>query len=190
MPPEPPPPPPPPPPITPYDYQVEYIEGDGLAYLNLGFKARELYGKHFEMKFSYPGRRNTYVFGGVVNCQFVILNGMYRDDWGGSRNTIAINTNTEYTMIQENGRLHLNGADFVVTNVPSEQDMYLFTRNPVEAGTTFDGRIYSFVVWDGEEKIHDMFPVVKDNVAYLYDSVSEQLIGNAGNGNFIAGPKK
>lgn len=186
MPPEPP---PPPPPITPYDYQVEYIEGDGIAYLNLGFKASALYGKHFVLRFSYPNRRATYVFGGVNGCQFVITGGLYRDDWGGSRQTVAIDQDTEYTMIQDNGRLQLNGTDFPVTRVPPEQDMYLFTRNPPEASTTFNGRIYSFIVKDGDNVIYDFFPVVKDNVAYLYDSVNEKLIGNAGSGNFIAGPR-
>ena len=36
----------------------------------------------------------------------------------------------------------------------------------------------------------NLIPVRKDGVGYMYDTVSGQLFGNIGTGNFILGPDK
>lgn len=41
----------------------------------------------------------------------------------------------------------------------------------------------------GRNKSVDLIPVVKDNVGYMYDKVSGQLLPNSGTGAFIIGPK-
>lgn len=49
------------------------------------------------------------------------------------------------------------------------------------------GRVYSVSVYDNDDMIVNLFPVRIGQVGYMYDTVSGQLYGNAGTGNFILG---
>ena len=51
-------------------------------------------------------------------------------------------------------------------------------------------RLYSCTISDGTTLVRDFIPVRIGQTGYLYDSVSGQLFGNAGSGNFTVGPDK
>lgn len=51
-------------------------------------------------------------------------------------------------------------------------------------------RIYGMKFTRGEELILDLIPVVKNNIGYLFDTLSERLYGNVGTDEFIVGPRK
>lgn len=55
-------------------------------------------------------------------------------------------------------------------------------------GSYFKGKIYSVQAYYGDTLVLDLIPVRIGQVGYLYDTVSEELFGNAGTGDFILGP--
>lgn len=70
-------------------------------------------------------------------------------------------------------------------NLP-DLPFYIFTRNTngVYGGISI-WKLYEFIVWDQNhnERLH-LIPVTKNNVACLYDAVSDDYLYNAGTGDF------
>ena len=56
--------------------------------------------------------------------------------------------------------------------------------------TQFHGKIYKVQITQGNEIILDLIPVRKNGVGYMFDTVSKQLYGNNGTGEFVLGPDK
>lgn len=51
-------------------------------------------------------------------------------------------------------------------------------------------RIGRCKIYVNNEVIRDFVPVIKNGVAYMYDSIEETFYANAGTGDFIVGPRK
>ena len=181
----------------PYDYEVEYLQGDGNSWIDLGFAPTFLYDNNWQLDFLYS-QKKTYVFGGTSagQAQFVITSTTFRNDWvigADGTGTGAIYLNYRHSLIQNNNILYINKASWNITSTgkPASPNMYLFTKNPRESNTTFNGRIYSLqVTSSGGDVLFDMIPVLKDSIPCFYDKVGGTFFYNQGTGNFIAGPNK
>lgn len=180
----------------PYDYEVEYLQGDGKAYIDLGIPASTFYNVDFELKFEIL-QNKTYVFGGcgVNNRQFTIYLQRYRFDWCGSysfSNTLSLNQ--PYIIKQENDTLTVDGTSIAVNKQNISANMALFEQDTTKPArdTTFDGRIYYFKCTspvDGS-LVYNYISVVKDGVPCMYDTVNDIFYYNARNeGAFTAGPR-
>lgn len=181
-------------PIVPYQ-EIMYLQGDGASYIDLGFAPSFMYLNDWQLDFEVLNT-NVSVFGGITGgYQFVYIDGRFRADWvQGSTalyKTKLLTLNTKYSLVQSSNVLMLDDASWNITVAlpPSAPQMYLFTRNQVEASTIFTGRIYKLTVTSGTDNIlFNAIPVRIGNVGYLYETVSQQLLENKGTGNFILGP--
>lgn len=184
----------------PYDAEIEWIQGDGNSWFNLGFVSNYLHfdTTNFELKFECTENK-TFVWAGcnVQRCQFVLVGGRFRFDFamnndGGAYVSEILTMNTPYTLIQKDGQTTVGNTTYtnVSRSLTGTQKFYLFTRNPREASTTFTGKIYYFRITDrstGNDKAF-FIPVRIGQVGYLYDKMSGQLFGNQGTGAFLLGP--
>ena len=70
--------------------------------------------------------------------------------------------------------------------------LYLFNQNYLGGsdGTNLcNMKLYRFCIYEGDTLVHDFHPVLdSNNVACLYDTVTETYFRNAGSGSFTAGP--
>ena len=183
----------------PYDAEIEWIQGDGNSWFNLGFVPNYLYfdTTNFELKFELPSTK-TFVWAGanVQRCQFVFVSGRFRFDFamnndGNTYRSEVLTLNTPYTLIQKDGQTTVGNTTYtnVSRTLTSTQNFFLFTRNPREASTTFTGKIYYFRITDrstGNDKAF-FIPVRIGQVGYLYEKVSKKLFENKGTGSFILG---
>lgn len=174
----------------PYAYEIEYLQGDGNAYLDTSLTVLFLNNKHFQIDVLLPDNR-TYVWGGTFyDGQLVFTMGAYRNDWGGDDRSITVPKNTKFSVIQTDENIVVNETLLPRTNRTRDINFFLFTRNPIETNTVFRGFIYLFKVWDNNQTYEELIPVVdKQGVPAMYDKVSGQLFYNQGTGQFIAGPR-
>lgn len=179
----------------PYDAQIEYLQGDGYAYLSL-MPIKELSPNVANWSIDWMKRvGGVHVFGGMhTNSMQLVSNyNTYRFDWCKSSplEQVSINVNTRYSLVQEDGYLKINNVSKQCTkNITQTTKFFLFTKNPREAGSHFKGNIYGMKVWSRStgEVLYNFIPVRVGNVGYFYDRVNAKLYGNVGGGAFILGP--
>ena len=76
------------------------------------------------------------------------------------------------------------GASFVCKN-----NIYFFgINNAMSWSNSAYIRFYELIVKDGEVEKYHYFPVIKDGVCCIWESVANIYLYNGGVGNFIAGP--
>jgi hypothetical protein len=179
----------------PYDARIEYLQGDGYAYLSL-MPIKELSPSVANWSINWKKRINgIHVFGGMSTngMQLVSYNSTFRFDWCNSMETVLLNLNLQYSLVQEDGYLKINNVSKKCTkNITQTTKFFLFTRNPRESNTHFKGNIYGMKVWSRStgEVLYNFIPVRVGNVGYFYDRVNAKLYGNVGGGAFILGPDK
>lgn len=177
-----------------YDAEIEYLQGDGYAYLSL-MPIKELSPDVANWSIDWMKRvSGIHVFGGMNtdSMQLVSNYNTFRFDWckSNSSESVSINVNTRYSLVQEDGYLKINNVSKECTkNITQTTKFFLFTKNPRESNTQFKGNIYGMKVWSRSTGhiLYDFIPVRKGNVGYLFDKVSLKLYGNVGSGAFILG---
>ena len=168
---------------TSYDYEVDYLESTGTQYIDLGL---QLFTKSsgdllFEVNVNVPGSGQT-----EYAC---ILNAMYEV--------------SPYPGIV----IRYEGSDNLTDGYKTDMVQYISksvnrSSSSVHSVSTtlfagYDGsgnpwryikmKLYSCKIYDDGVLVCDLIPVVKNNVGYLYDSVTNRLFGNLGTGNFLYG---
>ena len=193
-----------------FDYRIEYIENFDTCYIDTGIKgsgsqrvecefmpiqktdgyncvygARTTAGKKDDGIYIYSNNSKN-----NINRQYIAYNTAYAINI-----TSTINLNTRYTIVQDKWTFILNG-NVIKTHTDATftcptATIFIFDGNNNGTRGNYNGyfRLYSFKLWNDDVLVRDYIPVVKDNIAYLYDKVSGQLFGNAsGSGNFYKGP--
>lgn len=199
----------------PYDAQVEYLSGDGSAYINTLIEgtSNTIYDVSLRITESTYGAGIGFVWGARVanknkSTGLFIYNlggtGNYERGFGWRwGNTEAYKGFDplwgDYTLTNKaaNRTLVINGSNLSCTNTTfsSGYNVYIFGCNN---GGTFTGNpnlqyvpIFSFKIYNGSTLVRDFIPVRVGTVGYFYDNVSKQLFGNANSsGSFILGPDK
>lgn len=193
-----------------FDYRIEYIENFDTCYIDTGIKgsgsqkvecefmpiqktdgyncvygARTTAGKKDDGIYIYSNNSNN-----NVNRQYIAYNTSYA-----ANITSTINVNTKYKIVQNKGTFILNGTVVKTytdaTFTCPTATIFIFDGNNNGTRGNYYGyfRLYLFKIWNDDVLVRDYIPVVKDNIAYLYDKVSGQLFGNAsGSGGFGKGP--
>lgn len=93
-------------------------------------------------------------------------------DATGSENTLSVNGSIVQTLPK------ISGVDFPIT---------LFNR---DGGQCFVGRIYHLTIASSTSDLFDFVPCIDPGGSVgLYDLIEEKFYGNAGTGEFIAGPE-
>ena len=190
----------------PYDAEVEYLQGDGVARIMLDdrYATEKRYIGIGITEESYTGR-----FAGAGS-------GRRMNYVGASSGRIEANNNGS-TIVSVDGATPYKCYDYIADgvnvsisldgNVLSSKEttvkipyvankMELFAirgvGSPTEIVGTWTGLCYYFKLVTVEgETVLDLIPVRKDGVGYMYDRVSWKLYGNAaGTGAFVIGPDK
>ena len=192
----------------PNEYQkVEYIQSSGTQYINTGIKVNTT-NSRYETKINPSvvsgasgifGSRNNNLASDSSSANVFIINGAFRLDWlvGAAYTVNNIFPNTEYTISITRGLATINNVDYTSEQTTSVNSLYTFyignfnnAGRPYSNG--FSGKIYYSKLYNNNILVFDGVPCYRksDNVAGLYDLVSNTFYTNQGTGNFIVGPIK
>lgn len=194
----------------PYDAEIEYLKGDGNAYIILPFSGssdKTTFEIEFIVKNSARGIDRQLIGSRVsTNTRFC---------WASNPN-FENKTQVGYGNAYYNIGITTANGDLVNIKTEISEGEITYTVTNITRGTSasHSWNIYVFTVldfiylfWsgvlnksqssitkciienDGVAAI-DCFPVRIGNVGYLYNKVSKELLGNAGTGSFILGHDK
>ena len=194
-----------------YDYEVEYVETDGVAsYIDLGIVPDAL--ASYEIDFTYVGGNYTGT-GTMMNCAYGCATGRsvasaahvlyFRQSDGFLK--FAKPTSSLFTEVVPGVRfkVSVSAATDGKSSISVGDHVETVTNN-YTAGTTMKfgcsytespdfyatARFYGAKFWKSGVLVRDLVPVVKDGEAGLYDKVEGKFYGNAsGSGSITAGPK-
>ena len=181
--------------------QLDYIKGDGTAYINTGKKYNT--SNTVFLDFRQVNTSNYRIWGTFGQQSYVGPNVSmtYSNGWMVRQETVAnqqrgvglpaIDTKRHSVWIQSNGHVIFDGTDYGASagwaaNYQFNFNAYLFTINPggTTPTTTFNGEIYHYRVWDNNGAlIQDMYPVrytSGSTTTYgMYDIVGNTYYPNA-----------
>lgn len=190
----------------PYDAEIEYIQGDGSAYIDTGVKATS--NIRYECSFTITAVPSTNfpIFGGRVGLNnkssafYYYYSGTYRFSWRYGNSyaegyTLNKNTGDFYATNRATARIMVvdNTASITcnTSTFTTDYTVYIFAMNNGGSisnnSSTSVLRIKWMKIYDGSTLVRDFIPVKKNSIGYLYDKVSGELFGNSGTGSFILG---
>lgn len=177
--------------------RLEYIESTGTQYIDTGFKPNnntkvelEAYANNSQWTFGCWDSSSSAQFGFSCNGSYGFRYGS--QSYGDGKKTagkIKVVMDKTYYSLYINDEIE--GFDNFNNEVfQCQHSMYLCAINnggSVSSGK-FQGKIYSFKVYDNSNLIRDYIPALRsDGIAGLYDSVNDTFTTSSGNANFIAG---
>ena len=183
---------------SPYKETLEYLETDGLGYIDTGFYPNQDTKIEFtatplvnNSTVAWFGAREDYFLNTFTLWQLESNN--FRGDYEIIQKTVsdlAINANTKYTISMGQGKLIVNNTQYVnwgEVNFQSPVPLILFSVSSknvyadLDTSTMVDNRraklwFYSSKIYDNGTLVRDYIPV-KDmkGVSCLYDKVTEEL---------------
>lgn len=186
-------------PALPYDAQVEWLATDGVAYIDTGFKPKNT--TRFEIVMDVPTlEQNTWFFGARNSSSAGQMAVLYNltDKWSwrfgnkNAANTTVISTG-QYTFDNHTSgaprQIYIKHDGTTITLTATNNtftcnyNFYIFALNVnggISSGNMQDGlKCISAKIWDNTTLVRDYIPVRKNGVGYLWDSVTEELFGNA-----------
>ena len=185
----------------PYDAEVQYLQGDGVAYINTGIKpARTVQIKIHVVDYFNTSYGGKWLFGGRVSSSngqfgFFINGNNYNVYIAWSANQYAFNHCTTYpsecdiemklNQVKIGNTTHtFSGSSFTGT-----QPIHIFGLNNNGSNiSNGDYKIGASYITDGTTTL-DLIPVRKNGVGYMYDKLSGELLGTPV-GAFTIGPDK
>lgn len=202
----------------PADYtRVEFIQGDGKAYIDLKTKFTNEDSVFAEILI--PSIDSSIVFGSRTSSQATdafgcgldidvnrnqAVNIMFQSPTGDAfsnarvtSTSMLVNRNVSVELsAQRRAIFDDEGMPMAESKIPvtasfeTPYDMTLFAgRGGLWTENRFNGRIYSFMAFRAGAPLFVLVPCTKDGVAGLYDAVSGTFFVNAaGEGDFVAGP--
>lgn len=191
--------------------ELEYIEGDGTAYIDLGFKLTQ--DDNIEVDFALTtSQASKYIFGNrgndasLNNISLFLASTANKSvaDFNNSDYSLyragpsnALTTGVKYSaVLNKNKRGIYNGATTIVENTTVCADTIetagnaaifggFYQNNAIYTANNFQGRIYRVTIVGK----HDLRPAKNSSdVVGMYDLVSGQFFANSGTGSFTAGP--
>lgn len=181
--------------------QVEYLRGDGGQYIITPVTTAD--NQTIYCKFRKSATRDDRVFaasnGSATNTvlfvsttrQYIVKNNS--NEAGVSQSTPAFNANTVYDVtVNPNTTLTVNGTNYtgVVQYGGSTSAFYINLFNQQGfSSQNLSGDMFNFRVTQSGSKIIDCIPCYRknDNVAGMYDKVSNTFLTNSGTGSFTVG---
>ena len=195
----------------PYDAEVEYLQGDGVArimlddiyttekkYIGIGITEESYTGRFAG---SEQGRRTQYVgaTSGRIEAKFNTPNNSIIVSVDGAtpyKCYVYVADGVNISISLDGNVLSSKATTVKIPYVAKTNKMELFAIRGITSTTTilgtWAGLCYYFrlVTVEGETVL-DLIPVRKDGVGYMYDRVSRKLYGNAADtGAFVIGPDK
>jgi hypothetical protein len=185
----------------PYDAEVEWLQGDGSAYIDTGIKAAgNLYIKTYLVDYFTTSNFGGWPFGGrnaYKNKAFGLFIGAdsqkVTQAYGNNATERNIYSSYPQTCTVEfgNGTLKIGNTTHTYTQstFTSSYNLILFGLNNGGTPVGCYAKIGATYITNVTTTL-DLIPVRKDGVGYMYDKISGQLFSNAGTGDFILGNDK
>lgn len=181
--------------------QLEYIEGTGTQYINLGFKpnnnTRLILDIDIASQASYPtallGARDADTSTSKSFIMFIMTATGFRTDFNSSTVNADMSTLGRFVIDKNKNITTINGKAFTNTagTFQSAYDLCLLTENDAGGADTriTKGKIYESVLYDNGSLIRDCIPCSNDaGIAGLWDIKNQVFYRSAGTEDFIAGP--
>ena len=190
--------------MIPYQ-RIEYLESTGTQYINTGVIVdinTVVEGRFALTRYFSDNPLFAQDAGSYNNRAFSFTNQASRPG-----TYVAVVVGDELTFIRENvisyyaffsiladkEKAIVNGVTFPYSQVPSDfvanYPLYLMAWN--RAGNTIiygEEKCSYFKIAKDNQTIMELYPVRIGQVGYMYDTISSQLLGNAGTGDFVLGP--
>lgn len=184
---------------------VEYIQGDGVAYINTGMRpnASTAVYLHFDSTADCESGADRVIFGSRTTMghfdSFVIAThprgsslALHFDAFGVPRVYTDVCGNTTFFMDKDSYSINGVRTDWHTDEeyTGNDIDMFLFawnTGNNLQYSS--QSKLYEYKLWDGGVLVQDFVPVydVVNDVYGLFDNVSQTFFGNVGSGRFSGG---
>ena len=187
--------------------QVEYLQSSGTQWIDTGIKAQSSTAISIDFAILQGFSFSTYsfVFGAMIDATkatsySVAINGIssLRMPNGGSFQTVNISSlsyNQLTNIYYRNKQQKINDIQVstLTANANNTTNIALFWRNSddrLSQTPTANLRIFSTRLYSDETLIRDFVPCYRksDNVAGMYDFVSQTFFINSGTGTFVVGP--
>lgn len=185
--------------------QVEYIEGTGTQYINTGVSQNNT---NTALEMSVALTSNTYSDVAYVAGHYTsgkrfyiqLLNkkiylGLGSGYWQNSAD--ADTSKHTYKIDMYHLHVYMDGvskssSSGSFSRTANNANIWLF-RGSVGSGSNpiVKGKIYNAKIWVSDSLQHDYYPCYRksDDVAGLYDIITDTFLTNAGSGTFGVGPK-
>lgn len=186
----------------PYDAEIEYMQGDGVSYIDTGI----ICSNDSKVELKAKINNNTIVngmFGSRIyvnklsRCFYLysLNNPQVQFGFNNTGENVKTEISAEHTYIIEKNGCYIDGVKvWNVSNAPfvCPSSALLFSCHTGSNGLNVEnrmmtGRINYCKIWNSNVLVRDLIPVRVGTTGYMYDKVSGNLFGNAGTGNFILG---
>ena len=195
----------------PYDAEVEYLQGDGTAYIDTGIKNKYTVNIKADIRIESSSATIIDICGGRISTSssqnvivFYYANGfLYRYNTTtkyASGTTVLGDYTIETKTYSDSSKLNVSGAATATATITQSATfsntfnylLFNFSNNgtaQTAAGTGL--KIKNCKMYRDSVLVRDYIAVRENGVGYLYDKVSGQLFGNANSsGSFTYGPDK
>ena len=199
-------------PLLPLEYQqVEYLENSGTQRIDVGLVPTNSTSIDITYQSMQPTGASQYIAGSRVNAGAIleyIINGSSSSTYWDVRLGGVTTTLTNISRMSEKIRSYLQlnngvgiwtltrvtaGTTYTKTissaKVNATANLFLFAYNNIDANTHVNLRIYTCKIYEKDVLVRNYVPCYRkvDNVAGLYDLVTNEFYTNAGTGNFAIG---
>lgn len=185
---------------VPYDARVEYLQSSDTQYIDTGIAPSTDF--KCEIKAELITHTNTFevllgslddnVYGTALG--FLKNGGYPYIEFGRTNTSVSVSPLSLriYKSSLKNGVMTMNADGTSTTknyngDVPNKS-LYLFCRHNGNSASNFvSAKVYYCKIWNSGNLVFDAIPVRVGQVGYMYDSISGNLFGNSGTGDFIFG---
>lgn len=180
--------------------KLEYIESTGTQYIDTGFKPNQDTRVILNVSDVLASSGATALLGGrsangSASFSLWVISGVIRTDYGAN----VLKTSQPYTTVQSIDKnkniTNLNGTEYTqaYSTFQTSVSLAIFALNDGALGLDkrmVSMRLYTCQIYDQETLVRNFVPCQDPtgNVG-LYDLVGEKFYGNAGTGDFVAGPE-
>lgn len=175
----------------PYDSKIEYLQGDGNAYIDTGINLRTANVATYDVALPQVPSTTSVLFGIFYdNSTTGRYQGSYISSgkWSATSNdymttsgitanaNVVANTRYTITVTQKNAQA-------------TDNTIYFFARhNDGNSPLPCAMRAYSLQIKQNNSLVRDFIPVRRGQEGFLYDRITGQMFGNIGSGAFVCGP--
>lgn len=178
-------------PVLPYDAKVEYIQGNGSAWIDAQYTTTSNSIITIVVQLSSLGKQNRIV-GNSTGYFEIYLNGSKRWAYASNGTVVSsgVSANTSKHKLKIDNVAKKGYWDNSSKTIPQNAatyygSTYLFARAG-SMGCT--GNIFSATIYNGSTLIRDYIPVRVGTIGCLYDKVSGTVFYSSGSSDFTPGP--
>lgn len=172
--------------------KLEYIEGTGTQYIDLGFKLSSNHAVDMDLQMV---KLNANIFGsraGAMDRAFTLFSStsVIMTDMGGTRNSTSPTTDRINVYLSSSKikigtfERNINSGSFTTPG-----NGYIFNISYSRPQSYMASmKLYGCKIYLSGTLIRDLIPCKYNNQIGLWDTINGSFLGNAGTGEFVAGP--